>query len=79
MTTYFKKDLAFVQWPVATGCVGYTTRVQDWTRVAYPTRPMALATGQKPYPFKNLTIGLRIFYVFNKHVKYYFNQILFTI
>ena len=34
----------------ATGRVGYMTRVQDCTRVAYPTRPVALATGQKPCP-----------------------------
>ena len=79
MTTYFKKDLASVQWPLATGRVGYVTHVQDWTCVAYPMCLVALATGQKPHPFKNLTVGLRIFYVLNKHVKYYFNQILFTI
>ena len=34
----------------ATGRVGYATRVQDWTRVVYPMRPVALATGQKPCP-----------------------------
>ena len=34
-----------------TGRVGYATRVQDWTRVAYPTHPVALAIGQKPCPF----------------------------
>ena len=41
--------------PVAsvTGRVGYTTRVQDWTRVAHPTCPMALAIGRKPNPFFN--------------------------
>ena len=39
------------QWPVATGHVGYTTRVQNWTCVAYPTCPMTLATKQKSNPF----------------------------
>ena len=34
----------------ATGRVGYATHVQSWTRVAYPTCPMALATGRKPNP-----------------------------
>ena len=29
--------------------------------------------------FKNLTIGLHIFYVLNKHVKFHINQILFSI
>ena len=47
---YNLKDLTSVQWSVATRCVEYATRVQDWTRVTYPTCPVALATGHKPYP-----------------------------
>ena len=34
---------------MATGRVGYATRVQDWTRVTYPMCPVTLATGHKPY------------------------------
>lgn len=52
--------------PVASviGRVGYVTRVQDWIRVAYPTRLMTLTTEQKPclsrttlftYKINNLT------------------------
>ena len=44
----------------ATGRVGYATRVQSWTRVAYPTRPVALATGQKPCPVKFNTVLCKI-------------------
>ena len=43
-------DTASVQWLVATGCVGYVIRVQSWIHVAYPTRPVASATGRKPNP-----------------------------
>ena len=39
-------DTTSVQWLVATGCVGYVIRVQSWTHVAYPTRPVA----SKPNP-----------------------------
>ena len=54
MTTYFKKDLASVQWPLATRRVGYATYVQDWTCVAYPMCLVALATRQKPHPNKGI-------------------------
>ena len=43
-------DTASVQWPLATGRVGYATRVQDWTRVAYPMRSVALVTRRNPSP-----------------------------
>ena len=33
----------------------------DWTRVAYPTRPVALATGRKPHPI--LSDSLQSMYV----------------
>ena len=33
--------LSFCPVASATGHVGYATRVQSWTRVAYPTRPVA--------------------------------------
>ena len=39
-------------YPVATRHIGYATHVQDWTRVMYPTCPVALATGQKLSPIK---------------------------
>ena len=49
--TIFSLGHGFCPMASATGRVGYTTRVQDWTRVTYPTCPMALATGCKPNPF----------------------------
>ena len=45
----------------AIGHIGYAIRVQSWTHVVYPTRPVALATGQKPCP--NEKIVIHIFYI----------------
>ena len=48
----FGKKGGFGLRPVASATrrIGYATRVQDWTRVAYPMRPVANATGQKACP-----------------------------
>ena len=45
-------------------------------------KPMTTSPTKKIYKvtyFEKITIRLHVFYIFNKHIKFHVNQILFTI